>query len=295
MAIISPIDESAARIDSLPGFDPLGRVGVDILRLDLVHPLVSGNKWYKLSENLKEALQKGYRRIISFGGAYSNHLIATAAAAQANALQSVGVVRGEEFAHTLNPVLQACRDMGMQLVFVSRADYDRREHLVQLGPFLRDSFLIPEGGANEAGRAGMAAMARLIPEYYTHICLSVGSGTSFEGLRNALPPQQRLLGFIPIKGGTYLESSVRKQLREPDADNWELTDSFSFGGFGKCPPELQAFMQWFSEQYGFDCDRVYTAKMLSGLRQLLGSAAFPKGTRILCIHTGGLSGNWSKL
>lgn len=295
MAIISPIDESAARVDTLPHFDPLGRVAVDVLRLDLVHPLVSGNKWYKLSENLKEAWEAGYRRILTFGGAYSNHLIATAAAAQANAIQSLGVVRGEEFAHTLNPVLQACRDMGMQLIFVSRTDYDKKEHLPQLSPFLRDSFMIPEGGANEAGRIGMQAMARLIRDGYTDVCISVGTGTSFEGLRNALPETQRLLGFIPIKGGLYLESSIRQHLQQPELPNWQLTDAFALGGFGKCPPELHRFMLWFSETFGFPCDRVYTAKMLWGLRQMLECGHFPNGTRILCMHTGGLSGNWSKL
>jgi 1-aminocyclopropane-1-carboxylate deaminase len=294
MAIISPVDLSAVRIDELPHFDPLDQVSVSLLRLDLLHPIVSGNKWFKLSENLQEAQRLGYRRILTFGGAYSNHLIATAAAAQANGFTSLGIVRGQEFAFNLNPVLQYCRQMGMDLHFVSRSEYDQPDQCLAQIPELPSYYRIPEGGANEQGRAGMAAMAALIPETFTHICISVGSGTSFEGLRIYLPNTQQLLGFVPMKGGIYLESSIRSHLNEKNATNWSLTDAFAMGGFGKCPPELQLFMQEFKDQYGIETDRVYTAKMLYGLRSLLQKAYFPKGTRILCIHTGGLSGNWSK-
>ncbi|GAA4458899.1 1-aminocyclopropane-1-carboxylate deaminase/D-cysteine desulfhydrase [Rurimicrobium arvi] len=295
MAIIKPVDESLIRIDALPAFDPVHRVAVSMLRLDRMHPFISGNKWYKLSLNLQTALDAGYRRLLTFGGAYSNHLIAAAAAAQTNDLQITGVVRGAEFAHRLNPVLQACADMGMQLAFVSREEYDLREKSAAVTNLLHNTYLIPEGGANEAGRKGAGQIASLIPGSFSHICVSVGSGTTFEGLRNALPASQRLMGYVPIKGGRYLETSVRSHLDAPDRDNWQLSDAWAMGGFGKCPPELNAWMQSFNDQYGIELDRVYTAKMMFGLQAELTQGAFPVNARILCIHTGGLTGNVSNI
>lgn len=294
MAIISPLREDLVFIQELPGFAGNdSNIKVQLLRLDRIHPLISGNKWYKLRYNLEAALALGAATVITFGGAYSNHLVATAAAASAAGLPSVGIVRGWHAAAP-NPVLQQCAAYGMQLQIVSREEYDRKEdpaYLAALSARYSSAYIIPEGGANEAGRRGIAAIAAMIPSTITHVCVSVGSGTTFAGLRHALDPGQQLLGFAPMKGGAYLKDTIQSWLGPGPQGTWEITDRFHFGGFGKITAELRAYMADFEQAYGFPLDRVYTAKMMQGLSVLLAEAAFPAGASILAIHTGGLSGN----
>ena len=182
----------------------------------------------------------------------------------------------------------------MKLVFISREEYAQKDSL----PFLErinkeypQYFIIPEGGANEAGRKGMQAMMNHIPNTFDYVLLSVGSGTTFAGLRNVLPAHQHLLGFAPMKGGKYLTEEIKSHIQSTQDVHWEITDRFHFRGFGKTTNELNNFMQEFTKQYGFELDRVYTAKMMFGLRQMLSEKAFPSQAKILCIHTGGLTGN----
>lgn len=294
MAIIKPVDESKIFIQDLASWGNEEQ-HISILRLDAIHPIISGNKWYKLQYNLEAAIQQKCTGILTFGGAFSNHLIATAAAAQANNLSSIGMVRGMlDPTKDLNPVLQQCQNYGMKLVFLSREDYAQKEEL----PFLEklnkkypQYYIIPEGGANDAGRKGMQSLAQHIPPNCSHILLCVGSGTTFAGLRNVLPSHQHLLGFAPMKGGKYLTEEVKRHIQCPQDVHWEITDRFHFGGFGKTTDELNSFMQEFPKQYGFELDRVYTAKMMYGLKQMLFEKAFPSHAKILCIHTGGLTGN----
>lgn len=279
-------------IQELPGFLP----GLDcaMLRLDLLHPQVSGNKWYKLKHNISAAQQQGKTMLLSFGGAYSNHLLALAAAAAHYGMSSRGIVRGLYAERALTPVLQQCREYGMQLEFLERQAYDQKTdpgYTAQLSSRYPDAFIIPEGGANAAGRAGAGEIAELVPSVFTHIAVSVGTGTTFIGLRNALPSGQQLLGFVPMKGGRYLEPEIRACLLPGKQVHWSLTDDWHFGGFGKTDPELLSYLHSFEQQYGFRLDKVYTAKMMYGLQRIAGSGGFPSGSRILAIHTGGLGGN----
>jgi len=269
-------------------------MSVDILRLDLLHPIISGNKWYKLKYNILYAQQHAYKSILTFGGGFSNHLVAAAAAAKAYGLRSIGMVRGV-YPH-LTPTLQSCIDLGMQLIFISKEEYNRRTdatYIAQLSAAYQNPFIIPEGGANEYGRLGIADIAKMISSVYTHICVSVGSGTTLAGLRNALPAAQNILGFVPMKNGSYLETEIAGHLSPEKNTNWKLYDNWHFGGFGKYNEELIGFMNSFYEQNHIPLDMVYTGKMMYGLQELLRSGHSPETAAILCIHTGGLQGNAS--
>lgn len=294
-ASMDTMDERKIRIDPVSFAEGNGSAHIDMLRLDLLHPVVSGNKWYKLQPNLEAALAQGYTCLLSFGGAYSNHLVATAAAAKAAGLQSVGIVRGTYAQQNLTPTLSDCKQFGMQLEFVSREDYDKKDDPGFLqGLALRyEAYIVPEGGANEAGRSGAAAIARLIPQGYDYVCTAVGTGTTLIGLRNALPEDVQLFGFVPMKGGNYLEATIRQHILPPKDKSWQLTDEFHFGGFGKHNSELLQFMNRFYELNMLPLDVVYTAKMMYGIEQLLQRHYFPPGSKVLCIHSGGLQGNVS--
>lgn len=295
MAIIKPIDESLISLASLPGFaQGHANIAVSMLRLDAIHPIVSGNKWYKLKYNLHQAKVAGKEALISFGGAYSNHLIACAAAAHSMSWPSIGIVRGEQDEVNLNPVLAQCRAYGMQLHFVTRAAYAQRNtngfqaYWQALYPH---AWLVPEGGANTLGRLGAALIYQFIPSSITDIVLSVGSGTTMAGIAQALAPHQRIWGFAPMKGGAYLLDEIKPYISSVQYNQCHLIDRFHFGGFGKMPIAVTEFMQVFEQNYGFALDRIYTAKMMMGLRQLIAEGVFPTSSKILCIHTGGLTGN----
>lgn len=287
--------EDQVRIQTLPGFaEGYNNIAVAMLRLDLLHPIISGNKWYKLKYNISRAIAEGKDTILSFGGAYSNHLIATAAAAQQAGLRSIGMVRGLHAQEERTTVLQQCAAMGMTLHFLSREDYNRKNEplfLQELANRFHQPFIIPEGGANEEGRLGAGTIAQLIPEDYTHVCLSVGTATTLIGIRNSLPLSQRVMGFAPMKGGTYLNEHIKDHLFPEKNANWTLTDWYHFGGFGKVTSRLYEFMGIFHADYGFPLDKVYTAKMMFGIKDLIQEDIFDRDAKILCIHTGGLTGN----
>jgi len=266
------------------------------LRLDLIHPAVSGNKWFKLKHNLRYAIDKGCKSVLTFGGAYSNHLHATAAAAREYGLKAIGLVRGMSASVNLTPTLATCKELGMDIVFIAREEYSRKddiEYLRQLKERYPDSFIIPEGGANEQGRAGAEEIAAFIPSSYSHVCVSVGTGTTFVGLRNGLHHSQSLLGFVPLRGGSYLKSHIRNHLYHDKDNHWILFDDYHFGGFGRSTDQLIDFMNSFFSQTSIPLDVVYTSKMMFGIGELLRSSFFPSGSRILCVHTGGLQGNVS--
>jgi 1-aminocyclopropane-1-carboxylate deaminase len=267
---------------------------LDMLRLDLVHPIVAGNKWYKLRINMKNAVERGYKTVVTFGGGYSNHLIATAFAAQMFGLPSVGIVRGKY--DVLTPTLQACKEHGMELIFVSQEDYNNKqepEWASKLVAHFDELFIIPEGGANEWGRIGAGLIARFINESYTHIILSAGTGTTLTGLRNKLDSKQIILGFVPMKQGAYIGTAISEHLSADKDKNWRLFDEWHFGGFGKHNKELLMFMNSFYTANDIPLDMVYTGKMMYGLQQMLIADYFAKEDKVLCIHTGGLQGNAS--
>jgi 1-aminocyclopropane-1-carboxylate deaminase len=270
-------------------------IELSILRLDRIHPVVSGNKWFKLKYNIAEAVEKGYDSILTFGGAFSNHLIATAAAAKALGLSSIGIVRGFHAESNLSETLHACVNMGMQLHFISRADYSQKETDVFLNTVAQQfpkAFIIPEGGDNEKGRKGTAEIAALIPYSFTHVALPIGTGATFSGIRNALNKDVQMLGFTAMKGGNYLEDAIKQSLNNT-LPNWKLITDYHFGGFAKHNQSLIDFMNAFHKNFNISLDMVYTSKMMSGIFDLIKSEKFPNGSKILCIHTGGLQGNHS--
>lgn len=267
---------------------------IDMLRLDMLHPDISGNKWFKLKHNIFDAQSRGSKLILTFGGGYSNHLAATASAAKIFGIPAIGVVRGTYTG--LTPTLQFCVDNGMQLHFVSHDDYKRKEDKDWLAGLLNcfpDAYIIPEGGANEQGRIGAEEIATFIPQHYTHICVSVGTGTTMAGICNGVKGGQAVYGYTPMKGGKYLAENIATHINEGCMVRWQLFDDWHFGGFGKIDNELIGFMNDFYNFNHIPLDRVYTAKMMYGVQQQLNAGIFPGNANVLCIHTGGLQGNIS--
>lgn len=284
------------RIDYL-GNEELTAAGVRLgmLRLDTIHPLVSGNKWYKLKENIQTARATGANALLTFGGAYSNHLLATAAAAQASGMASIGIVRGQPATDTWSDTLKDCHSLGMDLVFVSRETYGRKHdnaYLAQLKEQYPNARIIPEGGNNEAGRAGAAAITAYLPQQVTHVAVAIGTGATFAGIRETLDPRIALLGFPAMKGGAYLEPELRHCISAA-MDNWQLCTGYHFGGFARHTEALITFMNMFYDRYQVPLDFVYTAKMMYGITEMIRNGAFPSGSHIVGIHTGGLQGNRS--
>jgi 1-aminocyclopropane-1-carboxylate deaminase len=270
--------------------------GISMLRLDVIHPVVSGNKWYKLKHNIIHAINGGYESILTFGGVYSNHLIATALAAKEYGIKAIGIVRGVLGEDKLTSTLKDCLAYGMQLVFVSREEYAKKTEQIWLDELdLRfdHPFIIPEGGANEFGRLGAGEIASYITEDFSHVCVSVGTGTTLIGLRNELPAEQIVLGYTPVKGGVYLKNEITPYLHANRNLNWELLDDTNFGGFGKWNDNLLSFMNAFYKINKIPLDIVYTGKMMFNIGEQLKQVVFPAEANILCIHTGGLQGNAS--
>ncbi len=289
------IDERLAIIQPLRKFWYQGKVaGIDMLRLDLLHPIISGNKWYKLRLNLAYAQDHGFKTIVTFGGAFSNHLVAAAYAAKQFGLRSVGIVRGQR--DVLTPTLLQCRENGMELMFVTRDDYSRRHQpdwAKSLVAHFDEILIIPEGGANERGRAGAGLLTRFVNDSYSHILLSVGTGTTMAGLRDKLNTTQHILGFVPTKQSDEQHHYISAHVAPEKAGTWKLLNDIHFGGFGKWNDGLIEFMNTFYADNKIPLDIVYTSKMMFNVQQMLADNYFSSCDRILCIHTGGLQGNSS--
>ncbi len=268
--------------------------GMDMLRLDLLHPVVSGNKWYKLRLNIKHALEGGFKTLVTFGGGYSNHLVATACTAKIFGINAIGIVRGKY--DILTPSLVQCKDAGMELIFVSQEDYKNKhepEWAQKLVAHFDEIFIVPEGGANEWGRVGAGLINRFIKDTYTHIAVAVGSGTTLIGIRNKTNEKQQILGFAPMKQGLYLKEYIAEHINPEKNKNWQLFDQWHLGGFGKWNDDLLGFMNDFYSINNIPLDIIYTSKMMYGIRQMLFSDHFAASDKILCIHSGGLQGNVS--
>lgn len=289
------IDDRLAVIQPLSKFWYEQKVArMDMLRLDLLHPVVSGNKWYKLRLNVKHAIENGFKTIVTSGGGFSNHLIATAFTAKRFGIKSVGIVRGKY--DLLTPTLKDCIAEGMELIFVTQEDYKNShqpEWAANIVAHFDEIMIIPEGGANEWGRAGAGLLSRFVKEDYTHVIVSVGTGTTLIGLRNKISEQQQILGFVPMKNGAYLKDNISSHLASGKDKNWQLFDDWHLGGFGKWNNELLGFMNDFYRENNIPLDIVYTSKMMFGIRELLANNSFSSCDKLLCVHTGGLQGNVS--
>ncbi|MFI1969340.1 1-aminocyclopropane-1-carboxylate deaminase [Streptomyces cinnamoneus] len=273
--------------------DPrFARRGLRLLlkRDDLIHPDLPGNKWRKLEPNLRAAAASGTRSLLTFGGAYSNHLRATAAAGRLLGFETTGVVRGEELAaRPLNPSLARCAADGMRLRFVDRATYRRKtdpEVLAAVAP--PGAFVIPEGGSNAAAARGCEALGRELRDVADVVGVACGTGGTLAGLAAGLGRGQRAIGFPVLKGG-FLEEEVLRLQREAFGGrrgDWMLDERFHGGGYAKRTPGLDAFADDFEERHGLPLERLYVAKMLYGLTTLAEEGAFTPGTSVVAVITG---------
>ena len=261
-----------------------------IRRLDLVHPQISGNKFFKLKYNFLEAKRQGYQHILSFGGAYSNHIAATAFAAQQFGFQSVGVIRGEELAdRPLNPTLATAQEFGMQLHFVSRDEYRRKqqpEYLAELAQQFPEHYIIPEGGTNALAIQGCQEILKDSDAQFDVICCAVGTGGTISGLIEASHAHQQILGFSALKG-SFLKDEVAQLTKKT---NWNILDDYCCGGYAKTSAALVQFIRDFEAEFSILLEQVYTAKMLMGIFDLIEKNYFPARSKLLVIHSGGLQG-----
>lgn len=273
------------------------QVTVSVLRLDKIHPLVSGNKIFKLHYFLADALKSPHKTILTFGGAYSNHLAATAFACKSLKLKSIGIVRGEK-PEVLSHTLQQCIADGMLLKFISRADYDSKDSpafLTNLKKEFGNCIIVPEGGYAPMGAQGAALIVETIKDKaYTHICTALGTATTFAGLLMAAKSEQTIIAVTVLKGMLDVEERVTYLTgKEAFCKNMQIVNGYDFGGYAKKTPALISFMNLCWQKYGLALDFVYTAKMLYGIIESIKQDKFTKGSNIICLHTGGLQGNKS--
>ncbi len=269
-----------------------------IKREDQTHPIISGNKWHKLKYNLKAARAQGYNRLLSFGGAYSNHIHALAGAGKIYGLDTIGIIRGEA-CNPLNPTLQFAVDHGMQLHYLNRSDY-RRKHEPEIIDALKERFgkfyLIPEGGSNSLAVKGCKEIVADIEKPFDIITSPCGTGGTLAGLIAGLKGRKKAFGFAVLKGADFLQNDVTRLLHdanEPGFENWEINLDYHFGGYAKTEPGLIDFIEEFEAKHAIPLDPVYTGKMMYGLFDLIRQGEFPRGTTIVAIHTGGLQGKRS--
>jgi 1-aminocyclopropane-1-carboxylate deaminase len=273
--------------------DRLTPHGVRLLlkRDDLIHPELIGNKWRKLAPNLTAAAG---RTVVTFGGAYSNHLRATAAAGRLLGLPTVGVVRGQELAgRPLNPSLARCAADGMRLHFIDRSTYRHASEPGTRAAVLRaagaeDAYVVPEGGSNVRAVRGCRALGGELAGRADVVAIACGTGGTLAGLAAGLAPQQRALG-VPVLRGGFLASDIRALQQRAfggPRGTWHLDERFHFGGYARTTPELDAFAEDFEERHGLPVERLYVAKLLYALLSLTAESAFPRGTTLAAVITG---------
>ncbi len=260
-------------------------------REDLLHPIISGNKFRKLKYNLEEAKNQKQKVLLTFGGAFSNHIVAVAGAGEAFGFETIGIIRGEELHDKIseNPSLLQAQQLGMKFVFVSREAYRQKENLdfienlkAEFGQF----YLIPEGGTNELAIKGCEEILTEEDSEFTHICSSVGTGGTITGIINSSANIQHIIGFSSLKGD-FLQNDIAKFANK---QNWSINCDFHFGGYGKVTDELIDFMNNFYLKHQILLDPIYTGKMMFGIMNLIEKNYFPPNSKIVAIHTGGLQG-----
>jgi len=260
-------------------------------REDLLHPWVSGNKFRKLKYNIEEAQIKGATTLLTFGGAFSNHISATAYAGYKHGLKTIGVIRGEELEGNWsdNPTLKQAYDHGMRFHFISRSRYrekDSLEFIASLESHLGPFYMVPEGGTNTLAVKGCTEILNPIDTGFDFVCTAVGTGGTIAGLSQGASPNQEVLGFPALKGD-FLKQEIKALTPR---DNWALVTDYHFGGYAKMSKELVGFINDFKQVTGIPLDPVYTGKMMFGILDMISAARFSEGSRILAIHTGGLQG-----
>lgn len=273
-----------------------------VLREDLIHPEISGNKWRKLKYNCIEAKEKGFKQLLTFGGAYSNHIAATAAAGREFGFNTIGIIRGEE-ALPLNNTLQLAADNGMTLKYVSRNFYRDEKYnasfLKELRNELGDFYLIPEGGSNAFAVKGCAEIKNNILIDFDVIACACGTGGTISGIIASLDHSKTIIGFPALKGGEFLVNDIQQLLNDYSTvfnqqitnNNWSLNTDYHFGGYGKISNELVDFINDFKQKHQILLDLIYTGKMLFGIYHIAKTTEQLNGKKIVVVHTGGLQGN----
>ncbi len=275
-------------------------IEVSVLRDDLNHPIIQGNKFWKLKYNISNAQKKGNSTILTFGGAYSNHILAVAQAGKEFGFNTIGIIRGEENL-PLNFTLKTATELGMQLHYIDRTTY-KIKHTQDFKDYLRNIYgafyLIPEGGTNYYAVNGCMEIIK-DSSLYDYVCCPIGTGGTISGITIANKNQSKVIGFPALKNGDFLKDEVHSQINSVTQDE-ELTDilmeSFSlqtdyhFGGYAKINEELINFVREFNSIHGFKWDLIYNGKMAFGVFDLIKKNHFPKGSKILLVHTGGLQG-----
>lgn len=266
-------------------------ITLHIKRDDLLHPFVSGNKFRKLKYNLIQAKKEGMTTLLTFGGAFSNHIAAVAAAGAEFGFKTIGIIRGEELEAKVeeNATLFYARNCGMHLDFVSRADYREKESVdfsqmlqAQYGNF----YYLPEGGTNDLAIKGCSEILSPEDAIFTHVCCAVGTGGTISGIIDSSLPHQKTIGFPALKGD-FLSDVICNFVHQT---HWELIPDYHFGGYGKINEDLVRFINDFHKQTNIPLDPIYTGKMMYGVFDLIQKGYFPQNSAILAIHTGGLQG-----
>ena len=267
-----------------------------IKREDQIHPLVSGNKFRKLKYNLKEALDQKKTTLLTFGGAFSNHILATAIAGKSTGFKTIGIIRGDELGVDLektfasNSTLRNASKHGMQFDFISRETY-RNKTSIEFTEILQkkygDFYCIPEGGTNSLAVKGCEEILTKEDSQFDYICSCVGTGGTISGIINNAKNHQKVLGF-PVLKGDFLENEILKYAKKQE--NWELNNDYHFGGYGKYSDELIHFINRFKSQTDIPLDPIYTGKMMFGVLDMINKKKFPNGSKILIIHSGGIQG-----
>jgi 1-aminocyclopropane-1-carboxylate deaminase len=274
-------------------------VSVSVLRLDMIHPHISGNKWFKLKYNLEAFKEQKKKYLVTFGGAFSNHIVATAAAGKENEIETIGIIRGEELNENSNHVLKFASSCGMKLFFVTRDDYrmiretaSLPERIYAHPDIYRDStlnselYFLPEGGSNTLAVKGCEEIVKNIHEEFDYIICAVGTGSTLAGISKSLKEGQTAIGIPVLEGKSFLEKDILNL--NGGRKNFQLVHDYSFGGYAKSTGELELFCQKFSNQHGIKIEPVYTGKMFYALYDLIEKNYFNEGSKIVAIHSGGI-------
>jgi 1-aminocyclopropane-1-carboxylate deaminase len=272
-------------------------IQVWIKRDDLNHPQIQGNKWHKLKLNLAFAQQQGYQQLLSFGGAYSNHIAALAAAGKAYGFDTLGYIRGDELANNhqaWSTTLKTAQQQGMQFHFLSRSEYRLRDDshwLAGLQQRYPQAYILPEGGTNALAIAGFESLTNELHQQadFSHLLCAVGTGGSLAGFASYAQPEQQIWGIATLKQADYLLPNIQAWLNKPQ-HNWRLWTDFHGGGYGKLNKEIMNKYKAFEEEFNVLLDPVYTAKLVYGFEELLAAGAFERGSRVVLYHSGGLQG-----
>lgn len=290
------INEDAAIIVPVQLPNILSDTKVFMKRIDLVHPVISGNKWYKTKYNIAEMMTQGKRTLLTFGGAFSNHIHATVSAGKNFGFNTIGLIRGEEHL-PLNETLQYAVDNGMELHYVDRTTFrtrDTKEFTEWIKNRFGDVYILPLGGTNTIALKGCAEIVEQIDIDFDYVCSAAGSGGTFAGIVSGLSGSKKGIVFPALKGGEFLGDVITNlvfQYTGKNFSNWSVNTDYHFGGFAKLSKELVEFTKEFERLNGFELDYIYTNKMMFGISELIKSGYFKSGETIVAIHSGGLQGN----